>query len=177
LKTIIVASHNPVKISAVESGFRRMFPGDAFEIQPISVSSGVKDQPITDSETLSGACNRAQNAAHKRPDADYWVGVEGGIEDQHGDMAAFAWVVVQSQDQVGKGRTGAFYLPVAVAELVRQGAELGEADDIVFGRQNSKQEEGAVGLLTGNVLDRSGFYEQAVVLALIPFKNPPLYSK
>jgi non-canonical (house-cleaning) NTP pyrophosphatase len=54
---------------------------------------------------------------------------------------------------------------------------LGEADDIVFGRSNSKQKEGAIGLLTGNVVDRAGLYEHAVILALVPFKNVALYTR
>ena len=54
--------------------------------------------------------------------------------------------------------------------------ELGEADDIVFGQSNSKQKSGAVGLLTGDIIDRKSLYEEAVVLALIPFKNEELYS-
>jgi len=45
----------------------------------------------------------------------------------------------------------------------------------VFGKENSKQTYGAVGLLTGDVIDRTRFYEDAVVLALIPFRNPDLY--
>ena len=90
-------------------------------------------------------------------------------------MAAFAWVFILSGTQMGKSRTGTFFLPSAVAELVRQGKELGQADDIVFQTENSKQENGAVGLLTGNLMDRAGLYEQAVLLALIPFRNPMLY--
>jgi non-canonical (house-cleaning) NTP pyrophosphatase len=53
--------------------------------------------------------------------------------------------------------------------------ELGDADDVVFGRTNSKQENGAVGLLTENVIDRTAYYVQALILALIPFKNSVLY--
>ena len=68
-------------------------------------------------------------------------------------------------------------LPAAVAELVRGGIELGEADDQVFGTQGSKQHNGAVGLLTDDVLTRDGFYAQAVQLALIPLINPHLYPK
>ncbi|MEA2092741.1 MAG: DUF84 family protein, partial [Patescibacteria group bacterium] len=55
------------------------------------------------------------------------------------------------------------------------GKELGEADDIVFQRNNSKQENGAVGILTGDVVDRTKCYTEAVILALIPFKNVNLY--
>ncbi len=71
---------------------------------------------------------------------------------------------------------GIFTLPEAVAALIRQGQELGAADDLVFGRVNSKQEQGAVGLLTGGVVDRTQLYAQAVVLALIPFKHRGLYG-
>jgi len=91
-------------------------------------------------------------------------------------MEAFAWVVVKSNSgKFGKGRTGIFFLPLKVAELIKQGKELGEADDIVFGRTNSKQENGAIGILTGNVMDRTSYYADAVVMALIPFKNEHLY--
>jgi inosine/xanthosine triphosphatase len=176
---IVVASTNPVKVQAVHNGFAQMFPGQDFEIVSVSVPSGVSDQPTSSVETLQGALNRAYNAALAYPQADYWVGVEGGIElegdDFMGEMCAFAWIVVQSPDRLGKGCTGRFFLPPAVADLVRQGVELGEADDIVFGRSNSKQENGAVGILTGDVIDRLALYEPAVIFALIPFKNPSLY--
>jgi non-canonical (house-cleaning) NTP pyrophosphatase len=59
--------------------------------------------------------------------------------------------------------------------LIKEGKELGEADDIVFQKENSKQKTGAVGLLTGNVLDRTSYYKEAIILALIPFKNKDLY--
>jgi inosine/xanthosine triphosphatase len=173
---IVIASTNPVKIQAVCWGFQRMFPQEMFHFDMVSTLSGVSDQPASDAETLQGALNRAANAQSRLPQADYWVGVEGGIEDLGGEMAAFAWIVVRSLQQCGKGRTGTFFLPPAVAELVRQGKELGEADDIVFGRSNSKQENGAIGLLTGDVIDRAQLYEPAVVMALIPFRNPQLYN-
>ena len=176
---IVVASNNPVKVQAVQNGFARMFPEQDFEITTVSIPSGVSDQPRSSAETLQGALNRACNAARSHPQADYWVGVEGGIELEQdviaGEMCAFAWIVVQSPDRLGKGCTGRFYLPPAVADLVCQGVELGQADDIVFGRSNSKQENGAIGLLTGDVIDRAGLYEPAVIFALIPFLNPHLY--
>ncbi|MBN2550800.1 MAG: inosine/xanthosine triphosphatase [Anaerolineales bacterium] len=172
---VVVASQNPVKLQAVQKGFERMFPTQRFELHGVSAPSGVSDQPASDSETLRGAMNRARAVSQAQPQADYWVGVEGGIEEQDGEMAAFAWIVVLSRQGMGKGRTGTFFLPPRVAGLIRQGMELGEADDIVFGRSNSKQENGAIGLLTGNAVDRAQLYEQAVVLALTPFKNPALY--
>lgn len=173
---IVVASTNPVKARAVLGAFQRMFPTETFQIETISVPSGVADQPLSDEETRRGARNRARAARAQVPDANYWVGVEGGVGTEDGGMAAFAWIVVLSGGATGQSRTASFDLPAEVVRLIRDGIELGHADDIVFGRDNSKQKNGAVGLLTGDVIDRAGLYEQAVVLALIPFKNPALFS-
>lgn len=176
MKKIVLASTNPVKEEAVLIGFRQMFPGEDFLVQTSSVPSGVSDQPFSDEETQRGALCRVENAVREQPQADYWVGVEGGVEDVQGELWAFAWVVVRSNAITGKGRTGTFLLPPRVAKLVRSGIELGEADDIVFERSNSKQVNGAVGLLTDNVINRAQLYAHAVALALIPFKNPDLYK-
>jgi non-canonical (house-cleaning) NTP pyrophosphatase len=54
--------------------------------------------------------------------------------------------------------------------------ELGEADDLVFGKANSKQQNGAVGLLTNDVIVRRTLYVPAVVMALIPFVKEELYG-
>ena len=90
-------------------------------------------------------------------------------------MGCFARVhIIDRAGQVGIGQTAVFYLPHQVAELVRQGLELGHADDIVFQRDNSKQANGAIGILTDDVIDREAYYIHAVIMALVPFKNPSL---
>lgn len=176
MKRIVVASQNPVKRQATRRGFERMFPNQSFDIVARSVDSGVSDQPTSDAETLQGAITRAQNAADAEPRADFWVGIEGGIEERAGRMMAFAWVVIQGREATGKARSGAFVLPEPVAALVREGKELGTADDIVFDRSGSKRDAGAVGLLTNGVIDRTQLYEQPVILALAPIKNAALYG-
>ncbi|WP_224995920.1 inosine/xanthosine triphosphatase [Cesiribacter sp. SM1] len=175
--TLVVASANPVKVQAALAGFQKMHPGANIITKPISVASDVADQPMSDEETLAGATNRVANAMQEQPDADYWIGIEGGVQPLAGELTAFAWIVVRSKKQTGKARTGTFFLPRAVTELVEQGIELGTADDMVFGSKNSKQAGGAVGLLTGNVVDRKQLYEQAVVLALVSFKWDQLYRE
>ena len=174
---VIVSSQNPVKIGAAREGFSRMFPNTNLDLHGLSVSSGVPDQPFTDEETLRGASNRAHNARAAQPDADYWVGIEGGVHAAAADgpIESFAWILVIGKDgRVGKARTAAYYLPEESAKLLRQGMELGHADDLIHGRTNSKQHSGSVGILTDDAVDRAGYYTQAVILALIPFKNPNL---
>lgn len=174
--TIVTASKNPVKVAAALAGFQAMFPSTTYTVRGVSVPSDVSDQPFTDAETLLGAQNRASAARLQDPDADYWVGIEGGVEDTpEGPLQSFAWVVVISRaGKQGKARTAAFYQPEEVAKLVRGGMELGKADDVVFGRVNSKHASGSVGLLTGDVVTRETYYVPAVVLALIPFRNEDL---
>ena len=175
MKTIVVASQNPVKVKAVRNAFKRMFPEERFEILSVSVQSGVKDQPTSNDETLKGALTRAKNAANESPDAEYWVGIEGGVEIKGEEMAAYAWIVVQSNRMTGKSRTGTFYLPPAIADLVHDGLELGSADDLLFNEDNSKQKSGAIGILTGDVITRTQLYEHAIILALVPFRNQELF--
>ena len=174
---IAIASTNPVKVAATREGFQRMFPGQLVTLQPLSVPSGVADQPLSDEETLLGATNRVRNAVAACPAAQFWVGIEGGVQWQGGELSAFAWVVVRAAAGQGRARSGTFLLPPAVAKLVAQGLELGEADDQVFGQTNSKQAAGAIGLLTDNAVDRRQLYAQAVILALVRFKNEVLYTR
>jgi inosine/xanthosine triphosphatase len=176
MHSIVLTSTNPVKRNAVLTGFLRMFPDSEFYINSIEAPSGVSDQPLDSHETLQGALNRSAQAQEKFPDADFWVGIEGGVEPMAQGLASFAWIVVRSRLGLGLSRTGTFFLPPAVAELIREGKELGEADDIVFGRTDSKSENGAIGLLTGNIIDRAELYAHAVVLALVSFKNTDLYG-
>jgi len=174
-KKVIIASKNPVKIKAVKNGFERMFPENEYEFEGVSVPSGVSDQPMDDAETFQGAFNRTENAKDAFPSADFWVGIEGGIDFIGKEMTCFAWVLVQSKEKKGKAKTATFMLPEKVAEIVKAGKELGDADDIVFGQSNSKQKTGALGLLTKNVVSRIALYEDPVIMALIPFKNEELY--
>jgi inosine/xanthosine triphosphatase len=174
-RIVYVASSNPVKLSAAREGFARMFPGENFEFRPAQHTVTISSQPITDAETLAGATSRAHNIRERYPDGDFWVGIEGGADERPEGMVTYAWVVVLDQARTGRGRSGEFFLPKNVAELVRQGMELGHADDLVFSRNNSKQENGAIGLLTDDAVDRVGLYVPAVIFALIPFKHPELY--
>ena len=173
---VVIASQNPVKVKCTEKAFSEVFKEEVFAFNGINVPSNVSDQPMSDPETLLGARNRAKNAQSAKPNADYWVGIEGGIaETDEGEMLAFAWISIISKHQNGEARTATFTLPPKIAELIHQGIELGVADDMVFKRSNSKQSNGAVGILTHDLIDRAEYYRPAIVLALIPFINPELY--
>jgi inosine/xanthosine triphosphatase len=175
---IVVGSQNPAKLEAVSVAFASFFPEISFEVWPVSVLSGVSAQPISDAETLLGATNRAKSAHQLEPDADFWLGIEGGLQSVPGEQDSFlsyCWVVVLGRQQAGRARSASYELPQPICDLIRQGMELGDADDLIFGVSGSKRDSGGVGLLTDGRVTRSQFYAEAVKLALIPFVNLELF--
>ncbi len=177
MQTVVISSKNPVKRAAAEQGFAAMFAGQSFTFETVSVPSGVSDQPMSDVETLQGARNRMHAAREAVPNAAFWVGIEGGCSIENDQLIVFAWVTVLSTEHYGESRTAIFTLPQEVATLVKSGIELGHADDMIFKRNNSKQGDGAIGILTHGAIDRTAYYVQAVTLALVPFVNPELTWK
>lgn len=172
---VLVGSKNPVKIACTEDAFTRAF-NKSFLVEGINASSEVSEQPKGDGETLLGARNRAHNSREVFPEAHYWIGIEGGLDEDDYGMFAFAWIyILDKNGKTTQSKTGTFYLPKAVRDLVNEGMELGKADDLVFAQDNSKQQGGSVGILTHGVVDRSEYYRQAIVLALIPFVNENLF--
>jgi len=167
---VVVTSFNPVKIEAVKQAFLSRFASFETRIVPVGVDSGVADQPMSDAETRQGARNRVAAAKLKIPEADYWVGLEGGLDYFDGDLMAFAWMVIAGPGgRVSETRSATLPLPPRVQALVEEGLELGEANDRVFSTLNSKQAGGAYGLLTDGLMTRESVYTQTLVLALIPF--------
>jgi len=132
----------------------------------------VSDQPTSDQETRVGARNRATAAGDALPEADYWVGLEGGVEVIDEQLMAFAWMAIKGRSgKIGEARSATLPLPPAVKDLVDSGMELGDANDKVFATINSKQGGGAYGLLTNGLYTRESIYTQTLIIALTPFVN------
>jgi inosine/xanthosine triphosphatase len=169
---IIVASANPAKIAAVSAAFEQMFPQQHITVSGITANSGVAAQPMSSDETLQGAINRVADASRSNPGADYYVGIEAGLDGPF----TFAWIVIKHQQKLSKSRSASFMLPPEVLKAITAGQELGDIMDTLFKQQNIKQQGGAIGLLTAGKLTRSAVYHQALILAMIPFLNTALYD-
>ncbi|MGX7900321.1 inosine/xanthosine triphosphatase, partial [Klebsiella pneumoniae] len=114
-----------------------------------------------------GARNRVANARLAQPNADFWVAIEAGIDDD----STFSWVVIESAGQRGEARSATLPLPDVILEQVRAGEALGPVMSQYTGIDQIGRKEGAIGVFTGGRLTRSSVYHQAVVLALSPFHN------
>ncbi len=174
---VVVGSNNPVKVAAVREAFSAVFPTRDFTYESCSAASNVSEQPIGSKETRAGAYNRAEDCKLMCPEADFWVGLEGGIEKEENQYWVIAWMCVMSPTKIGYGKAGAFALPNQITTLLEQGTELGHATDSVFKEVNSKHRSSTVGLLTDDVITRTDYYREALVYALIPFNKPELYSE
>lgn len=174
---IAVASENPVKLEAARLGFEKAFPDSDIKIQGVAVITDVPAQPKGDRQTYEGALTRLETLQVQLSDVDYWVSIEGGVQRSiTGVYDSFAWIVVQQEDKLYSSRTSTFPLPPIICHYLDEGMELGDADDLVFGKILSKHQNGAVGLLTQDQITRTDLLSQSVFLALIPFWSKELYS-
>lgn len=172
---IAVGSKNPVKISAVENVFRRIYP--RIEVAAVEVDSLVSDMPTTDGEALKGARTRARRA-RESVGADLGVGLEGSSTVIMGRHLTGGWAAVYDGVTFGLGGGGHLLLPQEVSRKITvEGKELGTAIDEITGGVNTKQKSGAIGVLTRGLSSRQEAYEYILIYALAPFITPELYGK
>jgi inosine/xanthosine triphosphatase len=178
LRLVAVGSTNPVKIAAVRAVLTPLAP--QVRVEALAADSTVAAQPWGDEETIHGARARAL-AARQALSAELGVGIEGGVVDSGGTLRTCAWAVVVARlgaaDVVSVGGSLAMPLPPAVAAAVRRGAELGEAVDRLTRTADTKRGRGAVGVLTGGLIDRQRAYEVILTYALAPLLTPEYWGE
>ena len=173
---VAIGSTNPVKIAAVKSAFKKVWPIQYFRFKGIEVDSRVSHQPMSDLESIKGAKNRAKKAL-KLMKADFGVGLEGGLQKVGKNWFDSGWIVViDKKGNEGIGSSLKMQTPQKMIKYLRKGLELGDIDDFFFKTKNSKQKEGHFGLMTKNIIFRKDGYMHAVVSALIRFINPQLFD-
>jgi inosine/xanthosine triphosphatase len=168
-----VGSTNPAKLEAVHRALGRLAPGCS--VQSVSVASGVGPQPLGDDQTRGGAMTRARMAL-AASGADIAFGLEGGVVFEGDRPWLVSWVAVVARD----GRSGEasglrMPLPHAAAAPLRTGDELGDVIDALFDVRLSKQQTGAIGLLTEGFVSRTDAFADLVAMACAPLLRPDLY--
>ena len=170
---IAVGSTNPVKIEAVKDVFSSVLGGD-INVVGLSVPSGVPDQPIGD-ETLVGAINRAKLAKEKEQ-ADYGVGIEGGIAKFHTKWYSFGITAIYDGKHISTGISGWYELPEWVIDEINKGKELGHVMDELLNEKVVKRRFGAVAVFTNNLVDRKELYMHGIKIALGSLLKRELYG-
>jgi inosine/xanthosine triphosphatase len=174
---ILVGSKNPVKIRSVNDAFEKYF--ENVEVIGIDVNSNVSDQPINE-ETFEGAKNRAfeliEINKEKKLNADFFVGIEGGITQIYSKWFAFGCMCVANKEgKTGFGTSAHFELPKEIIKKLLSGKELGDVMDEIQNKSNTKQKQGAIGYFTNGVMSRAELYVPGLITALIPFLHQELF--
>ena len=175
---VLVGSTNPVKLEAARAGFSAFY--DEVEVVGVPAPSGVADMPLGQA-TFDGARQRAAylQGLNERDGlgAAFVAGIEGGALELDGRWFALGAVCVRdAAGREGVGTSPWFALPEVVVPRLLAGEELGAVIDALSGETDTKRRGGAIGFLTGGALDRASLYAQGVVAALVPLRNPGLYS-
>jgi inosine/xanthosine triphosphatase len=187
---IAVGSTRGPKVEAVRRALAQLAESHpdlaSAEIIPLDVAADAPPMPLSLDELLDGSRSRAHLALEtvqtQGRRADLGVGLEGGIELRRGDPLGrrgflMSWAYVTDGQRGAHGCGGAIELPRALLDrIVEDGVELGQAIDEFSRQHDVRSRQGAWGILTDGLLDRTRSFEISLVNALAPFYNREAYE-
>jgi inosine/xanthosine triphosphatase len=150
------------------------------------IAGGTPPTPLSLDELLDGARSRAQLAMEalqaQGRTAHLGIGMEGGIDlrrpDPHGRRGfLMSWAYVTDGRRGAHGCGGAIEVPRPLLDrVVTDGIELAEAVDAFAREHDVRSRQGAWGVLSGGLFDRTRSFEIALINALAPFYNASAYE-
>lgn len=156
--SVAVGSTNRTKLKAVQT----VFPGR--EVLPIDTASNVSPQPVGDTETKTGAKNRAMTARNETG-AVIGVGLEGGVDVVDNLLFLCNWgVLVTEEEEVFYASGARIQLPLSFKAPLLERTELSTLMNAYQNRTDIRHQEGAVGIFSNGELDRSQMFGQVVQL-------------
>ena len=168
---VLVASQNKIKAAAVHEAFARYLDAVAeVELSDKVIASGVSDQPMSLTETATGALNRLESIMSIKG-YDYYVAIEGGtyaVETPAGEKwyesACAAVAHKQGKREIAFGP--AYPVPERFVAHLKAGKDLNQAMEAETGIQEAGKGVGFNGWLTDKRIDRQKASADAVLLAL-----------
>lgn len=169
---IVIGTKNPGKIEGAKEAFNNYF--DSFEIEGISSSSNVGEQPVNE-EIYLGAKNRVDNLIrymnNNDLEADYYLGIESGITNLLGKWVIINIAVIKDKNGYESwGTSSGFPVPDKYVEEIVN-TDLGQVMDNMFNEHDLRSSKGGISFLTNNVIDRIDMTREAFTMALIQHIN------
>lgn len=138
----------------------------------------MNSQPRDEKETRKICLTRIEEIRKYYDDYDFYISIEGGINRtvDGGRIVIFVAISYKNNPpEVVKGCE----IPIPRNWYDRlnkdKNIELGDIIDEYMGRKDLKRKQGAIGILTGNVLTRYDVLYHACCCALIPHKNKEIF--
>ena len=189
MKTIALGSDRASKIMAVRASIARVAAVDPdwanANVIARRVESNVPSMPLTDWQLMQGAQERAfavrETLKSRRLEADIYVGLEGGFHSVsiEGEWHTFlrGWAYATNGERGAFGAAPSISVPPEIVKKVVEGRrELGVVIDEVTGGRDLRSKQGAWGVLTDGLFDRTRSFEIALINALAPFYNGAAYE-
>lgn len=165
MKKIVLTSNNPVKISVVKKIAEQLLPDISFEYIPLGLDA--KNAELFGKQQIINHMTEILNQAHAAvSDAEYYVCMQGGMEDDGSEMHETAYVMVR--DSFGKSEISGcstFKVPNEIAGEVRKGKDFAKAVDEFFDVKDTKTTGGFVSILTGGIVNKENHYAQPLAIA------------
>jgi len=175
---ILIGTKNPGKIQATKEAFEKYWKN--IEIQGISVTSEVRDQPLNE-EIIQGAKNRVKNlrmyAKENQIQADFLVAIEGGMHNR----LSSEWFVLNTaviEDNKGYQSVGisqGFSVPDRYVKEAQE-SEFGKVMDRIFAKEELGKSTGGEVFLTHGETTRMDLIRNAVIMALTRHINGELWK-
>ncbi|WP_337955927.1 DUF84 family protein [Bacillus weihaiensis] len=160
---IAIGTENPTKVNAVKAALAPYLEASFVQAD---VSSDVSDQPKSDDETLTGAINRAKNVLYHSK-ADLGIGLEGGLIKTTSGYFLCNWGALVDEKLKPIVAGGArIVIPDEIGERVFKGQELGVVMDDYVKKHNVRQNEGAIGIFTNGLVDRTKMFTELSTLLI-----------
>jgi inosine/xanthosine triphosphatase len=168
------------RVAAVDAGW-----GHA-EIVAHEVEPGVPAMPLTDTQLMRGARERARAVRAllqaQGQSAHLYVGLEGGFHTvtldgvRHTFLQGWAYATDGTRGHFGI--SPAVSMPPEVVRLVVVGRrELGEVIDETAGQRDVRSKQGAWGVISKELLTRADSFESALIAAFAPFYNAEMFGE
>lgn len=174
---ILIGTKNPGKIEGATQALKQYF--NEFDIEGISVSSDVPDEPCND-EIYLGARNRVNNlisySKENNIEADYFLGVESGITNLLGKWMIINIAVIKDKNGYESwGSSAGFPVPEKyVNEIIS--TDLGKVMDKIFKKNDLRSNKGGISFLTHEKITRIDLTKQAFTMALTQFINNNIWT-
>jgi inosine/xanthosine triphosphatase len=178
-KTFAIGTKNPIKIESVKEALTKIYKDSKnFEIFYDNSDSEISSLPKSDKECIVGARNRSINILKTFPDVDYGVGIEGGLDINDNGVFLCTWIVITNkhkQESIGCGPK--ISLPKKAVNLFFNGSGLSDIMQIYINDKDIKKKEGAIGVLSNNLVNRKESTKIAFLCAFSKFINLRCYKE
>lgn len=174
---ILIGTENVGKIEGARQAFNKYFSN--IEIEGVSVSSNVGDQPINE-EIFQGAKNRVKNlkeyANKNNIKVDFYIASEAGITNLLGDWIGINSAVVEdSKGTQSIGISQGFPIPDKYIDEIKR-TELGKVMDRLFNGKGLNKGKGGISFLTDGEITRIDLTRNAFIMALTKHINKDIWK-